>query len=235
MGTVFSFDIRPPGADAVALATAIDWLHWVDDTFSTYTSSSEIQQISRGELRLDEAAAEVREVLARCDEIEHETDLFFSAYAAGALDPSGLVKGWAIARASDILLAAGSVNHCVNGGGDMYCAGTASPGQPWRIGIAHPLVQQRVARVIVAENLAIATSGTAERGSHIVRPSGRGGRDVASVTVVGAELGTVDAYATAAFAMGTDATGWIESIDGFEGLVVHTDGTLWASPRLLTG
>lgn len=36
MGTVFSFDIRPPGVDASVIAEAVKWLHWVDRTFSTY-------------------------------------------------------------------------------------------------------------------------------------------------------------------------------------------------------
>jgi len=235
MGTVFTFDIRGAGVDAGALAAAVDWLHWVDETFSTYKSTSQIEQIARRELTLDEACGEVRDVLTRCAELERETYGFFSAYATGVLDPSGLVKGWAIQRASDMLVAAGSTVHCVNGGGDMVCIGQPKPGEPWRIGIAHPSAPGRLAGIVIAEDLAIATSGVAERGDHIARPPGRGGREVASVTIIGTELGTVDAYATAAFAMGTDAESWIESVDGFEGLVVHTDGRVWRSSNLLVG
>ena len=235
MGTVFSFDVRTLGVDRAAITDAVDWLHWVDRTFSTYKADSQIQQIARQELTLEAAHVEVRDVLERCSQLERETDGFFSAYATGVLDPSGLVKGWAIQRASDILVEAGSTAHCVNGGGDMVCVGTTAPQAPWRIGIAHPTVPGRLAGIVIAENLAIATSGTAERGEHITRPSGRGGADIASVTVVGADLGTVDAYATAAFAMGTDAMAWIEQLDGFEGLVVQTDGQVWRSSKLVVG
>jgi thiamine biosynthesis lipoprotein len=233
MGTVFSFDIRGAGVDNGAITAAVDWLHWVDETFSTYKVTSEIERIARRELALENACGEVQDVLARCAELEWETSGFFSAYATGVLDPSGLVKGWAIQRASDMLVAAGSSAHCVNGGGDMVCIGQPKPGEPWRIGITHPSAPGRLAGIVVAENLAIATSGAAERGDHIARPPGRGGDDVASVTIVGSELGTVDAYATAAFAMGTDAEDWIERIGGFEGLVVRTDGHVWRSSNLL--
>ena len=53
---------------------------------------------------------------------------------------------------------------------------------------------------------AVATSGAYERGAHIVDPhTGRPPRGVLSVTVVGPDLATADAYATAAFAMGERA------------------------------
>ncbi len=42
-------------------------------------------------------------MLDRCGVLEAETAGYFSAYAAGQLDPSGLVKGWAIERASAML------------------------------------------------------------------------------------------------------------------------------------
>lgn len=40
MGTVFSFDLRDASMDPHALDDAIGWLHWVDETFSTYQPGS---------------------------------------------------------------------------------------------------------------------------------------------------------------------------------------------------
>ena len=71
-----------------------------------------------------------------------------------------------------MLTAAGSVNHCVNGGGDVQCAGSAAPGQPWRIGITDPLRPDEFAGVVAGIDLAVATSGRAERGAHISSPDG---------------------------------------------------------------
>jgi len=230
MGTVFSIDVRAPGVDHSAIESIVRWLHWVDEVFSTYKPSSQIRRLELGDLSIDDCAPEVREILTRCEELTIETNGYFTAYADGALDPSGLVKGWAIQRASETLTAAGSINHCVNGGGDIQCAGSAKPGQPWRIGITDPLRPGEFAGVIAGHNLAVATSGTAERGSHIHSPDGYDAvAGLTSVTVVGTQLSTVDAYATAAFAMGSAARGWIESLPDYYGLISYADGSRWSS------
>ena len=152
--------------------------------------------------------------------------------ADGRLDPSGLVKGWAIEQASDLLRAAGSANHCVNGGGDVQCAGEPQPGQPWRIGIAHPLQPGTLVDVVTGTDIAVATSGTAERGAHVLDPhTGRAPAGLASVTLVGTRLSRVDAYATAAFAMGPLAREWITALPEHWGLAVESDGSTWRTPE----
>lgn len=240
MGTVFSIDVRAPGCPPAAVAQAVRWLHWVDETFSTFRPHSQLSRLARGELSRAECAPEVGEILDWCARLEGETGGSFSAHASGALDPSGLVKGWAIERVSELLSAAGSRNHCVNGGGDVQCVGEAAPGQPWRVGIADPHRAGALAGVVVAPTarawggkLAVATSGSAERGAHITDPhTGRSPSALASVTLVSRGLAVTDAYATAAFAMGASAPSWIAGLDGYWGLVVHADGHQWRSPGL---
>src|SRR6185312_5631473 len=105
------------------------------------------------------------------------------------------VKGWAIERASDLLRDAGSTDHAVNGGGDMQLVGEALPGRPWRVGIADPLRPGSLVAVVEATDRAVATSGTAERGAHVVDPfTGRPAADLAAITLVGADRGGVYAY-----------------------------------------
>lgn len=230
MGTVFTFDVRAPGVPEAVLDDAVRLLHEIDATFSTYRADSEISRLARGELTPTECSADVREVLDRCAELTADTDGYFSAYAAGSLDPSGYVKGWAIEQASDLLVAAGSENHCVNGGGDMQCVGGAGAGRPWRMGVAHPLRVHELVATVVGCDLAIATSGIAERGAHVLDPhTATPPRGLASVTVVGARIGLVDAYATAAFAMGERARGWLEALPGHYGFGVDSDGTAWST------
>lgn len=230
MGTVFSFDLRSP-VDAAAVERACAFLCHVDESFSTYRPDSEISRLRRGERQPSDCSPEVREVLTLCDELTVRTEGFFSAYPDGMLDPSGLVKGWAVERASDLLREAGSSAHCLNGAGDVQCVGEAAPGQPWRIGIAHPLRPGALAAVAVGSDLAIATSGTAERGAHILDPHRRRPpTGLASVTVTGERLGEADAFATAAFAMGRAAPDWLASLEAHHSFVVRADGTTWASP-----
>ncbi len=230
MGTVFTVDLRLPGLDEAAVEEAVQWLHEVDATFSTYRVDSQINRLARGELALSSCAPEVVAVLQRCAELEQETGGFFSARPAGTLDPSGYVKGWATQTASDMLVAAGSTNHCVNGGGDVQCAGDSAPGQPWRIGIAHPHRPGDLVAIVAGTGIAVATSGTAERGSHVLDPHTHlPPHGHTSITVVGPHLSVADAYATAAFAMGAAACGWLETRPEYHGFGVTTDGTTWAT------
>lgn len=233
MGTVVSFDLRF-GEEAQrapmqsAVADAVIWLHRVDDVFSTYRSDSQISRLGRGELRLTECDADVAEVLDLCAVIGRESDGYFSSTYGGRLDPTGLVKGWAVQRASEILVEAGSGHHCVNGGGDVHAVGGIAVDSPWVIGISHPLQRDGFASVVTMTDGAVATSGTAERGAHVLDPhTGQAMTGLASVTVVGADLIRSDAYATAAVAMGDSARTWLESRAGYEGFAVAADGSGW--------
>ncbi|MGS2586992.1 FAD:protein FMN transferase [Streptomyces hebeiensis] len=230
MGTVFSFDIRdrPTGAVVVALREAVAWLHHVDEVYSTYRPASVISRLARGEIGTGQCPAEVRSVLSLCDRAERDTGGWFSHTAGGVLDPSGLVKGWAVERASHILYDAGAHNTCVNGGGDIQLRGEAAPGVPWRLGIADPLGAAALRAVVAGRDLAVATSGVAERGAHVLDPrTGSPAVALASVTVTGRWLTTADAYATAAFAMGPAARNWLETLEGHEGMGVLPDGRSW--------
>lgn len=237
MGTVFSFDIRhaPTPALTRALADAVAWLHHVDAVFSPHRPDSQISRLDRGELPLGRCVPEVAEVLALCRTTAEATGGTFTCTPGGRLDPSGLVKGWAVERASQILYEAGARDHCVNGGGDVQCRGEAAPGQPWRAGIAHPLHPGALAAVVSGRDLAVATSGTAERGHHITDP--RTGRratgDLLSLTLVGRHLTEVDALATAAFAMGDQARDWALTRPDLHVFAVTRDGRGWCTPGLL--
>lgn len=124
----------------------------------------------------------------------------------------------------------------VNAGGDIQCAGARAAHPygraPWRIGIADPLHRGGLAVVVAARDCAVATSGVAERGAHILNPhTGRPAQGLASLTVVGPSLSLADAYATAAFAMGPAlARCWTESLDGYEAFAIASDGRTWQTP-----
>jgi FAD:protein FMN transferase len=220
MGMPIVVEVRDGDVDPELLDEVFDWFRWVDETFSTHKPESEVSRLGRGELELEETAPEVRQVLHRCEELRQETDGYFDAHATGRLDPSGLVKGWSVDRAAAILDGAGLREHAVSAGGDMRLRGG-----PWRVGIQHPRERHRLAAVLDAADLAVATSGAYARGQHVVDPhTGRPPTGVLAVTVVGPDLATADAYATAAFAMGTDAAPhWVARLKGYEAMVVLDD------------
>ncbi|MGW7596288.1 FAD:protein FMN transferase, partial [Streptomyces rubiginosohelvolus] len=87
------------------------------------------------------------------------------------------------------------------------------------------------AAVVTGRDLAIATSGTAERGAHILDPhTGEPATALAALTLTGHGLTRTDAYATAAFAMGAGARAWVEALDGHEGLGITAVGEIWRTP-----
>lgn len=236
MGTPISLDLADdlprPALDDLA-DEVFAWLREVDERFSTYRAASEINRFDRGEVRIETASADLREVLARCADLWGDTDGYFDAYATGRLDPSGYVKGWAAQVASDRLLAAGAANHCLNAGGDVRARGHAPSGRPWRVGVQHPWDVTRVCWVLAGDDLAVATSGVYERGHHVRDPRrGEPARGLRSVTVVGPDLGVADAYATAAVAMGVAGIDWLARLPGHECAVVTDDGRCLRSAGL---
>jgi thiamine biosynthesis lipoprotein len=189
--------------------------------------------LARGEITISQCRPEVDEVLARCAELRVATRGFFSPRAAGQLDPSGFVKGWAVGKAADILGQAGARAFSINAGGDIVLRGRPGPGEPWRIGIRHPVELDKLAAVLAGEDIAIATSGEYERGAHVIDPhTRRPPAGLLSATIVGPDLGSADAYATATFAMGDQGPEWAAGLSDYETLCITTDQVVLASPGL---
>ncbi|WP_244188308.1 FAD:protein FMN transferase [Streptomyces regalis] len=229
MGTVFSFDVRggDPGAVKSALEEAVTGLHRVDEVFSTYRDDSQVSRLVSGELTVERCDPEVAEVLELGAEAERLSEGWFSTSYEGRLDPTGIVKGWSVERAARRLAKIpGVTGVSVNGGGDVQLLGVPGAQRPWRVGVSDPLRPGGLAAVISAaglDELAVATSGTAERGAHIVDP--RTGRsavtDLVAVTVVAPQLTWADCWATAAFAMGSrQGLRWLESLPDVEALLI---------------
>ena len=217
------------GRDAWAEAMAT--LRDVDRVFSPYRDDSTVSRLGRGEIDLADCPPEVVEVLGLGARAERESGGAFRVRLPGPdgrtrLDPSGVVKGWAVERAARPLRALEATDFCLSAGGDMVCRTIDPVAEPWRIGIEDPHDPTRVIAVVPVHNGAVATSGTAHRGSHLVDGrTGRPAEGVASVTVVAESLTWADIDATAAYALGRDAARWLRTRPGRRGLVVGTDGS----------
>jgi len=238
MGTAISISVagavaRRGGAGAgvdEAVAAAFGGLRRADAVFSPFQADSQISRLRDGRTTPDRCDPEVREILALCETLRRDSFGYFDAYAAGPgqLDPCGVVKGWAAERAAATLRAAGIARHAVNAGGDVCLGAAPAPGRPWRVGVADPHRPGRLLTVVCGADLAVATSGTAERGAHVLDPHRRtAAAELASVTVIGPSLTLADAYATAALAMGGLATAWLPGLDGYEALLVDAAGEVW--------
>ena len=209
-GTVVSVQtVGTPDPEAVAAFFAD--LHEIDRIFSPYRPDSEVSRIAEGQLALGDADPLVQEVAARCAAYEGETGGLFSAYWRGCFDPTGLVKGWAIDRAAarhlEPLVDGASVGAVgVDAGGDVLVFTHPDLDRTWHIGIADPRRRGAVVATVPLRNGAVATSGIAERGAHILDPrTGSAATGVASATVVASTLEIADVWATASVVAGFDA------------------------------
>jgi thiamine biosynthesis lipoprotein len=225
--------------DAVATECMIDevfaFLDYVDNKFSTYKEDSEISRINRKEIARNDYSEDMRTVLALAQETKEETNGYFDIMRGGngsaICDPSGIVKGWAIQNAAELLREKGLQNFYVDAGGDIEVAGKNERGQDWRVGIRNPSNLREIVKVLSVTNCGVATSGTYVRGQHIYsnRNNGRPIDNIVSLTVVGPNVYEADRFATAAFAMGRDGIHFIESLEGFEGYMID-----WKNQATLT-
>lgn len=217
-------------ADAVWVRV-MESLREADRLFSTYREDSDVSRINRGELSLDAASPLVREVLGLGAEAALASNGAFDVWRSDVrggttLDPSGVVKGWAVDRAADLLDELEGTDFCLSAGGDMVCRTVVPGADPWRIGLEDPHDPQRLLGLVPIANGAVATSGTTHRGQHLVDArTGRPPAGIASVTVITASLTWADIDATAAYARGSEAGAWLQSRPDRTALVVWADGT----------
>jgi thiamine biosynthesis lipoprotein len=179
MGMPISLALRgrhaSSAAGQVAWQTVINQLREVDLIFSTYRDDSIINRLDRAELVIEECPPEVAEVLELGRQAEQVSDGAFSINLPTTdgrrrLDPSGVVKGWAAQRASQFLTALDETHFCLSAGGDIVCRAALPNGSAWRIGIEDPHDPTRLIAKVPIRSGAVATSGTAHRGDHLIDP-----------------------------------------------------------------
>ncbi|MHB8710101.1 MAG: FAD:protein FMN transferase [Minisyncoccota bacterium] len=221
-------EIEIVGSDVqVALEAAFAYLVAIDERFSTYKEDSEISRINRGEIKSGNESVEMREVFALAEKTKKETGGYFDIRNPdGRLDPSGIVKGWAILNTTALIRKAGHENFMVNAGGDIATGGKNAEGKEWSVGIRNPFKTGEIVKVVYPRGKGVATSGSYIRGAHIYNPHAPEEKlnDVVSITVIGPNVLEADRFATAAFAMGKGGIAFIENLSDFDGYAIDSHG-----------
>ncbi|MEI9413455.1 FAD:protein FMN transferase [Mesorhizobium sp. Cs1321R2N1] len=226
MGMPVTVDVAS-APDGALIDTVFDYFAAVDSRFSTYRAGSEISAINRGDVPVRNWSREMLEVMALAERTRKETNGYFDIRKAdGSLDPSGIVKGWAICNAAEIVRRAGIRDFFIEAGGDIQSSGRNAAGRDWSVGIRNPFNAAEVIKIIWPRGRGVATSGTYVRGQHIYDPHGPGGSiaDIVSLTVIGLDVLEADRFATAAFAMGKDGIHFLERMPDLEGYIVDVNG-----------
>ncbi|WP_052226896.1 FAD:protein FMN transferase [Microbacterium mangrovi] len=238
MGTVFSVHVigapdrgRMPDAVDEAIDRTFAQLADVERVFSPFRSDSDISRLRDGVARLGDLDPRLTEVEIACRTLALESGGRFSGWRDGWFDPTGYVKGWATEQAARTHLAPltgldGILAVGLNAGGDVQVHTAAEAEWTWRIGIADPRHPGAVLATVELRDGGVATSGTAERGTHIVDPrTGERALQVLSSTVVADGLTDADAWATVGVVAGPDLS-WLRDAPVRSGILVAADGAV---------
>lgn len=226
MGMPITVEIVGGDKAEAVIQEVFDYFRAVDFKYSTYKKASEISQINNG-LPKRQWSREMKLIMKLCEQTKAETDGYFDIEHKGKLDPSGLVKGWAINQAAKLIRHHRIKDFYIEAGGDIQADGLNSAGEPWRIGIRNPFNRDEIVKVIQISHQGVATSGTYIRGQHIYDPHlpDKPVHTVKSLTVIGPDIYEADRFATAAFAMGEKGINFIEALPGLEGYMINNKQT----------
>jgi FAD:protein FMN transferase len=226
MGMPITIEVVDARVKEGDIANIFDYFASVDRMFSPFKKESEISRLNSGELTKKELSTDVRQILQLADDTKKESNGYFNVTHKGKIDPSGIVKGWAIYNASGLLKEHGFGHFYIDAGGDIQVSGKNEYGESWTVGIKNPFKQDEIVKIVKLENKGIATSGLYIRGNHIYNPhspdipiSG-----LASMTIIGPTVYDADRFATAAFAMGEKGIQFIEKLPGYDGYMIDSNG-----------
>lgn len=228
-----------PGPELFALL--VESLRLARETGGTFDPTigpvCRLWQFSGGEPRVpepSEIAEAVRLVGWHRVRINHETGTLELPEAGMSFDLGGISKGYALARAADLIRKSGLVGGLVNAGGDVAVIGEKAPGQPWKIGVQAPRNEKGIVAVATLKDTCIFTSGDYERVlfkdgkryHHILIPeTGYPATACQSVTIVAQDAVLADALAKAVFIMGPEkGITFLESFPDVRALVIDAEG-----------
>lgn len=226
MGMPITLEIVDAKAGEKDLDLIFNYFKYVDLTFSTYKKDSEISKINANKLKKNKYSHDMNHILMLAEKTKVQTDGFFNIEQEGKLDPSGIVKGWAILEATKKLKNYGFKNFYVDAGGDIQVSGKNHENKHWTVGIRNPFNSDQIVKVLKLNNQGVATSGTAARGQHIYNPhlKNQGITDILSITVIAKDVLEADRFATAAFAMGKVGINFLEKMPYVEGYMIDIEG-----------
>lgn len=150
------------------------------------------------------------------------------------LDLGGIVKGWTVDRAAELLSPLG--RYLIDAGGDIYAGGDSLESEGWCVAVEDPLRPTEDQGYLLLRDMALATSGTYRRRwrradgnevHHLIDPrlGTPSDSDVVSATVLGNSVESSEVYAKVALLRGVqDGLRFLEEAEGIEGLLFDRRG-----------
>ena len=107
MGMPVTIEITGDSVDPAHFERLYSYFEHVEEVFSPYRATSETSRINSGLLRVEDSSEEMRTVIRLAEKTRVETKGYFDVNRDGVFNPVGIVKGWAVYQASEMLRAGG--------------------------------------------------------------------------------------------------------------------------------
>ncbi len=227
MGTVVSLE----GVDDRTVEKVKSIFAAADSRFSLYRPESELARIASGELAMMDSSVELRTAYADALAWSSLTSGAFSPNRPdGVVDLNGIVKAQAMQSAGGLIDSGGWREWSLNVGGDILIAGSTVQ----TTGIVDPFDRAKLLCAIELRppRVAVATSGSAERGDHIWLGGSTEPAEYVQVTVVAGDIVTADVLATAIVAGGRSGLDEITERWDVDVLAVDRTGAMVATPGI---
>ncbi|PJE76098.1 FAD:protein FMN transferase [Candidatus Uhrbacteria bacterium CG10_big_fil_rev_8_21_14_0_10_48_11] len=218
MGMPVTVAVVDDNVDSSVFDKLFSYCKSVDEQFSTYKATSEVSLVNHGERAEKEYSSELREVLSLAKATQRATNGYFNTgTTGGTIDPSGIVKGWAIQREAQQLDQLGYKHFYIDAGGDIQSRSENEHKEAWSIGIRNPFHHDEIINVVYPHGAGVATSGTSVRGQHIYNPyhPTEPITGIVSLTVIASDVLEADRFAAAAFATGARGIEFIVTREWF--------------------
>lgn len=147
---------------------------------------------------------------------------------------AGILQGYGVRRASEIMKRMGIGGGLLNGSGDVYCWGKQPDGTGWRIAIGDPARPNTVSSWLTVSDLAVVTAGNYEQYftvqgkyyGHIINPhTGYPATGLRSVTIICPDVELADALDDAVFVLGpVDGLALINRLKGVSCTLIDDTG-----------
>lgn len=124
---------------------------------------------------------------------------------------AGILQGYGVRRAAEVMKSMGIAGGLINGSGDVYCWGQQPDGSGWRVAIGDPARPHTVSSWLTVSDMAVVTAGNYEQYftvggtyyGHIINPhTGYPATGLRSVTIICPDVELADALDDAVFVLG---------------------------------
>jgi thiamine biosynthesis lipoprotein len=147
---------------------------------------------------------------------------------------AGILQGYGVRRAAEVMKQAGISGGLINGSGDVYCWGHQPDGSGWRVAIGDPARPHTVSSWLTVSDMAVVTAGNYEQYftvggkyyGHIINPhTGYPATGLRSVTIICPDVELADALDDAVFVLGpVEGLALINRLKGVNATVITDAG-----------